>query len=468
MKTLASALGFGESGYTVVPGDDDLPDGDVELKSAPSGQREEANEESEKPRRQRIMMFKVVIVALGLCLGALVWAAPESVKVQVVQTFAQRGRDKIPVCYTFQKKTWMQASIFMRNYLQQFGSRLEFHIGKEERTTFEKFYDTGQVKKSEWEPETFGKECPPTWPRLHSAGRSSYENLRDADLGALKIATGDEFCLHEVPLTDDKTRTAFRQYWSEKFLDMGTPSAPWIPLGPRFEWIPVKDHEIKPSSQRPITFNFQGSLTSVSRRKMKWEFEDPKTIKNHPFINDGIMQISKKWSPYIIPEDKEKPKWISVKRPFSGPEKYRKTQLDSTFCFVPGGKSPETFRMYEAIDAGAIPVFSRDSSYKLARCNDAFKLLRDSGLPMVWVEGWKKAPRVIDELLKNPSELDKMQRDLLAWKKSFWTNVSRAVDCEIMTYFAKYRQEDALRHPAFKDGINLDQFCGSGNDNGEN
>ncbi len=364
---------------------------------------------------------------------------------------------RVKVCLTSALHQPQKNSMFIRNYLSRFGGELEFYVEQELLDNLEVYYSTGQLDRSEFSPKVFSyqgrNECPPTWPILHTVPRRLVLGVKDQDFGGVKASTGDEHCRYLVKAEDSSARTAFRQYFTSEFKDETT----WLALGPRFEWAPVEPHEIKPLSQREHTFSFQGSITSDSRSKLVEEFTKVRTIKTHPWIKKGVLKFSSKYSKYIVVDrdhqkEKKETKNLIVRPNYVAPQTYRATMLDTVFAFIPSGMSSESFRLYEAIDAGAIPVFALDSSYTHVRCKDSFEPFFRSGAPFITLTEWKKAPRILGKLLHDKAALDKMQRDLFEWRASFYNNQSIAVDCEVMTYFEKYRNDGRVP-------VDLDRFC---------
>lgn len=259
---------------------------------------------------------------------------------------------------------------------------------------------------------------------------------------------GDEFCVFSKGLRsrNDSSRTAFRQYYNEKTADR----VKWLPLGPRFEWKPIMPEESIPINERSIPFNFMGSRTSHSREVLGKIFESKSMIQKYPWIEKGVLNMKNKWT-----------KYLTDTKHYSKPADYRNTLLNSVFTFVASGQSPEAFRVYEAIDAGSIPVFSFDRSYFNAGCKNSFAPFINSNAPFVWVNGWETAPEILDSLLKDKKKIERMQLDLLQWRAKFWNNITRDIDCEVMTYFQKYSPDSALINEQSIDGkVDLDRFCG--------
>jgi hypothetical protein len=87
---------------------------------------------------------------------------------------------------------------------------------------------------------------------------------------------------------------------------------------------------------------------------------------------------------------------------------YSARMMNTKICLVPRGTSLETFRYFEALRYGCIPVTER---------------LPDrwfyTGAPGVCVDDWSELPALVDRLLADPAHLDRLHREALAW----WNNV---------------------------------------------
>ena len=105
---------------------------------------------------------------------------------------------------------------------------------------------------------------------------------------------------------------------------------------------------------------------------------------------------------------------------------YMEVLLDSVFTLSPAGHHPECFRMYEAVEAGSIPVFTHADLHgavhpqpahaKKGRahpCKDALSHWYDA--PIVVLDTWDDLYPTIEKLLEDPEGLDEMQENLRSW-----------------------------------------------------
>jgi len=94
----------------------------------------------------------------------------------------------------------------------------------------------------------------------------------------------------------------------------------------------------------------------------------------------------------------------------------------------PAGHSPETFRLFEAAEAGSIPIVvlpraARDgarsggpSSLDASNaCGDPWRPFLASRAPFLWLSSWTDAPAALALLQAQPRRVAAMQKDLLRW-----------------------------------------------------
>ena len=111
-------------------------------------------------------------------------------------------------------------------------------------------------------------------------------------------------------------------------------------------------------------------------------------------------------------------KWSPVARKEKGyivPGVYRQVLLNSSFTLCPQGHNPETFRIFEAIEAGSIPIVVLDEFYQRHECSHSFKPFIDSGAPLVYLNSWTDLFRFLAEVQNEPEKLVEMQANIMAW-----------------------------------------------------
>lgn len=201
-----------------------------------------------------------------------------------------------------------------------------------------------------------------------------------------------------------------RHYWFEQALN--SPGARslgviWIPNGYRTGVGPINAQTMLPASERKIMGFFAGALqarTLTEERKLM-----VKAIKD-----EGL--------PFLILET---PGFAQGLAPVS----YAAYLGMCRFGLVPGGNSPETIRLYEVLEAGAIPIMLKSPfvSAPDALDNPPFLLLNAwSELPRLYARyADANAPHVI-------AEIETMRQAVVAWwqefKKKYQMQVKNLID----------------------------------------
>ena len=108
-----------------------------------------------------------------------------------------------------------------------------------------------------------------------------------------------------------------------------------------------------------------------------------------------------------------------------GAVEYLGSMLNSMFVACPGGQNAETFRFYEALECGAIPIVVR-------RPDDHYWWKMVSGLGLFDIYTWEQAVGVVDHLMKNKELMEKYRMSLLvkwvAWKADCRRLVKKFLD----------------------------------------
>ncbi len=209
------------------------------------------------------------------------------------------------------------------------------------------------------------------------------------------MLTNDEFCADN--------RYDARGYYSSALADKA-----YLPLGPRYDaWeafgvLMNQNVPIMPASQRKYAFNAIYSLSTNEGRAVLEE-----VIQKEGGSLSSFVQISPEWV--------QNPN--SAANPLADTTTYMQVLLDSIFTFAPAGHNFECFRMYEAVEAGSIPVISIDKDYREHRCKDSLSHWMDS--PIIIVESWDEVIPTLQRMLEHPEELDKRQADLRAWYEKY-------------------------------------------------
>ena len=104
--------------------------------------------------------------------------------------------------------------------------------------------------------------------------------------------------------------------------------------------------------------------------------------------------------------------------------------LESVFTLTPAGRNPESFRLYEAIEAGSIPIMvyhdlHQGEQYGLSsfNCREALRYWYDA--PIVVLKSWNDLYPTVRTLMEDLEKLDEMQNRLREWYDGFMGRVIR-------------------------------------------
>lgn len=347
------------------------------------------------------------------------------------------------VCVLMGTPNAHHASRFFRDFYKQFGGHVKFHLHKSIWGKITKGKDKKALDEAELYPNT--KDCDPDWPILflqHQADNAKQKppGVREGQ-PYLRMVVGDEACRCNKEKVCNGNDVAFREFWADKYEKS---KLIYLPLGPRYEFrlVPDKLREVEPS-ERKYLFNFVGSAVGTERSVISKIFETQ--LDQFPFLKQGYVSMTEKW--FRVP---------GGKKGGLRPEPYKKLLLESKFTLCPQGFNYDTYRMYEAIEAGSIPVFangtrySRKHKYGRMKCDYGLEPLINSGAPFLYVNEWSSFPKAIKELLDDPERLRKLHRDLLIWRKKYFSSVSKTLECRIF---------DHQKHVTGKSNLDLNKHC---------
>jgi hypothetical protein len=108
------------------------------------------------------------------------------------------------------------------------------------------------------------------------------------------------------------------------------------------------------------------------------------------------------------------------------PDAYRNILDETIFAPSPmGNVNLECFRVYEALERGAIPIVERRATLNYFKA-----LLGDHPIPTV--RNWSEAASMIESLLKKPAEITSLQQRCFTWWQSFKSSLSDEIGGMIM------------------------------------
>ncbi|CAB1096925.1 unnamed protein product [Ectocarpus sp. CCAP 1310/34] len=182
----------------------------------------------------------------------------------------------------------------------------------------------------------------------------------------------------------------------------GEPRRPYLPLGPRDTFPFVSDDRRPLASRRSLFFNLQVRPETQGRRKELVEIASIYQLRN-----PGVQ--------------------CATNRPSISTKAWQELVLDSKFTLCPAGRNPETFRLWEALEAGSIPIVSKlDFTHPVvgtksnSTCGDgdiAWNTVAASPFAkQVSVNNWLELPDLLDRLQREPDEyINNLQEECEAW-----------------------------------------------------
>jgi len=177
-----------------------------------------------------------------------------------------------------------------------------------------------------------------------------------------------------------------------------------IPLG--FHWGTTRTHH--PS--HPLI-----NSPSLPFRETVWSFFGTKWSQR-----DQKLEALKQLGPHKLTLYDS---WESKKL---GEKEYLSYLLDSVFVPCPSGNNSETYRFYEALDCGAIPILSKDDT------NSMFLEFITKSLPLIVLNNWNEAASMIQQLMSNKEFMEKYRNQLMTawynWKVQLQTDVKATME----------------------------------------
>lgn len=212
-----------------------------------------------------------------------------------------------------------------------------------------------------------------------------YERFRGKN--AYLVHIGDEF--YEIGADRYKCfRGVFRSYWSSVF---NPKHVMVLPLGCR---LPDSAKNIVPASERRYAWSFVGQAGKCSRPEMVRAMA---AVEPHISFSTNAVRGISFWTKGMggtrrIP----KHEFLEILR-------------DSVFAPAPmGNANLESFRVYEALDAGTIPIVEKRMFLDYFR-----QLFGDHPLPAV--RSWREARDLVRRYLDDPVGLNRLQQECIQW-----------------------------------------------------
>jgi hypothetical protein len=240
---------------------------------------------------------------------------------------------------------------------------------------------------------------------------------RGIDFGLIHLS--DEFYTHKYNVYDNKNcKLIIRNYhnrnlnnrYSDKIID--------IALGYKYKFWNNSDKTLALSQtveQRKEIWSFAGSVKSSEssikeNRKVMLEKLNSLNVKNTTHLTTSFGSSDA----------------LST-------DAYRNLLLNTLFCPNPiGHKNLDCFRLYEALEAGCIPITLKSSdfqpyNYFESLLGNSLENSLEKDLPFYIVDTWEEARNLIESLLKDPVNLENKRLEIYTWWCNYKKNLTELI-----------------------------------------
>ncbi len=211
------------------------------------------------------------------------------------------------------------------------------------------------------------------------------EALHQQGKQCILLHISDEYAQNDISVYDHPAvKRVFRNYWRPNLptkvvvLPLGYAkgrSATGLPAAPTF-------------AERPYVWSFAGSLDRAGR---------PETLRALQAVQPHRLETIAAWGDKLALE------------PRAYCDMLRNTK------FVPclqGAKALESFRFYEAMEHGAIPVYVPAESHN---CTDEMRAEHGADVPFIAIPAWSEASNILPRLAANPAVMEEHRQRVAAW-----------------------------------------------------
>jgi len=199
-----------------------------------------------------------------------------------------------------------------------------------------------------------------------------------------------------------------RNYWSSHHAHDRRVLA--VPLGVNNGYAPLR----LSTAERPYVWSFLGAINKSSRLRM---MEVMGTVPDgYSHAVEGVP------SPFNVrPYQHDSRKLLAI-------TEYAEVMSRTLFAPCPAGwRNLDSFRVYEALEAGCIPIVESRSHF------DYFCHLLGAH-PMPSVSDWAEAPALIAGLMRNPQRLDALRRSCESWWQHYRASLADEVSAHVRNY----------------------------------
>ncbi|QSR85446.1 exostosin family protein [Methylacidimicrobium sp. B4] len=177
----------------------------------------------------------------------------------------------------------------------------------------------------------------------------------------------------------------------------------------------------------------------ASRRRSIWTFAGNRNWARHQMVAELV---------HVVPNQ------VRLSQPGGSPplsrEEYLSWLRDAAFCPCPMGNVVlETFRVYEALEAGCIPIVEHRFAFDYFR-----SLLGENPLPSV--RSWGEGASYMRRLASDPASLDASQREIRQWWRFYKAKLQREVGEFVLRGLAGEWERSLVERWRFRSGLGHD------------
>jgi len=214
----------------------------------------------------------------------------------------------------------------------------------------------------------------------------------------------------------------------------------WAPNGCKTGVGPRAPYTLKKVSSRQYlacflgwlsnTASFNGERALFSEAVSAWSATKKRRAKNVTQWLQHYLSLSKEYLTFakVAPSCRTDLHLLSSTGFSSGYKvgPYSAVMEESVFAPCPAGNSPETIRLYDALESGCIPI-SLDHVFIKSP-----SALAEFGLPPFSILAtWDELPKFLEKMkqkmMTNPSEIQQMQDDCIVWWESYKKHIAQKI-----------------------------------------
>ena len=170
------------------------------------------------------------------------------------------------------------------------------------------------------------------------------------------------------------------------------------------------DAETKPLSERTTDIFFAGSISHRADSGFRRWLQTPKNLARSQML-ESVRQLQTDHEELVVQLATTSGFTLNDLHYGTGnpneildKQAYSEAMMNAKVCLVPRGTSPETYRYFEALRYGTIPIVERQPPFPFYE-----------GAPVVEIDDWRELPGVARALLTDPDRMERLHQAGLVW-----------------------------------------------------